>query len=311
MNAASTPTNSAKKKSPLVFWSVFLAATIGLGAGAGFGMTKLLKPDSIQYIVDEDQYTIDMEATRKKYQAAKSSKSFASLTPEEMINIGYDLFAKDENNYTVGVGYTQAAMVRQIIQTRSVKMGERFFEESNSIGMVNLYDRMFQEGDNTVKYWGSTPDYGSNQPETVSNADYRIAMGRNVSDSLVYIVSEKTKIETPSPGDPPNGIYQENGNYRVEITLDPTTSVARYQCQMQTISNLKYKPTFDFVHLSVVLDADLNLIKMTTHEKYFATISSGLGSTGEGSLTTMYYHEAPSYGFPSVNSKLPDFPDSL
>ena len=303
---------ASKTKHPLRFWGIFVGSAIVAGLATGFVLLKVLKPDSVQYVVDGGEYEMDAEAALKKYNASKGKGNFhTALTPEEIISVGYSKFAAEEANYSVGVGYTQAAMVKQSITTRTVKLDGRFFEESNSDGMINIHDRMFQEGEKTTKYWGASPDYASNAPITVDNATYKVEMGRNVSDPLSYVVSPATLIESSPVGDPANGAYKEDGGYRVEVNLDPVTSVYKYQCQMQSISSLKLKPEFEYVHLTVYLDEDLNLKKMESHEKYFATTSFGVGSNCEGRLTTAYYHEAPSYGFPEPSSKLPDFPQSL
>ena len=301
-----------KTKHPIRFWAIFLGSAVVTGLVTGFVLLRMLKPDAVEYVGSADAYEMDVEAAMTKYEKVKSKGNLhTALTPEEMIAVGYAKFAKEEANYSVGVGYTQAAMVRQSITSRTVKMGERFFEESNSEGMINIHDRMFQEGDSTVKYWGATEDYASNPVVTISNEDYKKEMGRNVSDPLSYTVSPATLIASSPVGDPDNGIYQENGGYRVEVNLDPIYGVTKYQCQMQSISSLKLKPEFEYVHLTVTLDEDCNLIKMATHEKYFATTNFGVGSNAEGRLVTAYYHEAPSFGFPSPGSILPDFPSSL
>lgn len=293
-------------------WPIVLASAAVLGVVGGFVLAKVLKPDTTQYVVDEDAYAIDIKTTMKKYQAAKSKGDYSSLSAPEMINIGFELFGQEESNYSMGVGFTQAAMVKQVITARTAKEGNRYFEESNSSGLVNLYDRMFQEGDNTTLYWGDNPDYASHTPETITNEQYKEKMGRYVSVGLSYIVSEKTLLQGSSPsGDPPTGIYEENGGYRVEVELDPKTSTARYQKQMQSISSLKNRPTFDWVHLTVTLDKDLNLVRMKSHERYFATTSAGVGSSCTGELTNVYFHTPMPGGYPNPGSVLEAFPESL
>ena len=300
------------KTSSIRFWGIFLGSAVIAGLATGFVLLKTLKPDAVEYVVDGGEYEMDVKAAMTKYEKVKGKGSYAtSLTPEEIIAVGYAKFGEEKQTYSVGVGYTQAAMVRQSITTRTVRMDDRYFEESNSEGMINIHDRMFQEGDSTTKYWGASDDYGSNAPVTVDNETYKKEMGRYVSEALVYTVSPATLIERSPVGDPDNGVFEEGGGYRVEVNLDPITGVTKYQCQMQCISSLKLKPEFEYAHLTVTLDADLNLISMATHEKYFATTNFGVGSNAEGRLVTRYYHEAPSFGFPSPGSTLPAFPASL
>ena len=306
-----------EKKPPAKKWVYILTrvgvwvGVAGLGVGAGFGLAKFLKPDTTQYIVDE--LTVDMDSALASYEKAKKAGDYTSMRPDEIVNVAYHLFSQEESNHTMGVGYTLAAIVRQEIQSRTVKDGKRYFEESNSVGIVNLYDRMYMEGDQTLTYWGDNPDYGSHPEKSYSNDEYRSLMGRYISQGLIYILTPKTVLldkETAS-GDPPTSIGITNEGFQIEIELDPQLGTSNYQKQMQTISSLKYKPTFEFCHLTFYLDKELNLIKFVTHEKYLATTSGGISSTAEGSLITLYYHEAPSFGFPAKDAKLPDYPASL
>jgi hypothetical protein len=290
---------------------------VGMGGGmfAGFQVAQMLKPDAYQFVAGLDDYAPNVEAVLAK--AAKAEKAGTpfdkALTVDEIIVASFARFDQSENCWSIGVGFTQAAMVKQGIQTRSVKMGERFFEESNaSSSLINIHDRMFREGDVTTTYWGERDDYENHTKKTMSNDEYKTMMGRNVAESLVYLVSPATMLSgTPPSGDGESAIKEVNGQYVVEAELNPKTGVLRYQCQMQTISSLKYKPTFDYCHLTVTMDKDLTLRKLKSHEKYFATTSAGVGSSCEGTLVTEFHVGAPDFGFPEVGSKLPAYPESL
>ena len=301
-----------KRRAAILYGSIGLAVC-SAGVAAGIVLAKIVKPDQTQYLVDE--VTVDLDAMIASYQRAKKSGDYSNMKPEEIVNVAYHLFSEEECNYSIGVGYTIATLggVRQDIQSRTVKSGNRYFEESNSCGMVNIYDRMFMEGGSTDTYWGSSPNYGSHEKKTYSNDEYKEMMGRYISSGLIYIVAEGSLQEGPPlSGDPPTGVTKTSEGYTVEIELNPQKGVTNYQKQMKSISSLKFLPPFEFCHLTFYLDEGLNLQKFVTHEKYTATTSAGFGSPAEGTLTTRYYHNTlPEYGFPEPNSELPAYPTSL
>lgn len=298
------------------YWpTVILAAAIAGGA-TGFEVVQKFKPNTYEYIVSGDGYAADIDAAIAKYEEAKPKGDFAkALTPDEMINVSYYLFGQEEESWTQGVGASVAAgFVNQGIQTTTVRSGERYFEESNSFSnIIQIYDRMFQEGDTTATYWGGNKDYASHPKKEYPNDEYKKLMGRYVSEGLIYVVSPKTLLteeNTPS-GKPKTGIYETEDGYVVEAELDKRYGVMNYQCQMQTISDLKYKPQFQYCHITVAMDKDLKLQRMVTFEHYTAVTQAGLGSDAEGSLTTVYHHEPAPFGFPEVGGEVAPYPDSL
>lgn len=295
-----------------IILAIASAVAIGGGAAAGFGLSKTLKPDVTEYLTDE--VTVDVDGAVRSYQKiSKGDKDYTKLTADQAIQVSFHLFSEEETNYSIGVGYSLASIVKQTITSRTVKDHNRYFEESNSTGIVNLYDRMFSEGPTTDTYWGSNSDYGSHEKVTYSNDEYKDMMGRYISSGLVYVVAPESLLEgAPKSGDPATGISKTSDGYRIEIELDPIKGVTNYQKQMKTISNLASYPVFEYCHLTITTDADLNLIRFETHEKYLAVTKAGIGSTAEGRLVTEYHHNTlPEYGFPEPGSTLPAFPESL
>ena len=298
------------------YWpSVALIAILG-GGITGFKVVEMFRPTVTEYVVSGDGYEADIDTAMKKYEAAKGNGDFAkSLTVDEMINVSYHLFEQEENTWSQGVGSSVAAgLVNQGIFSTTVHMGERFFEESNSASnVVALYDRMYQTGDTTTTYWGGDPNYAGHPKQEYPNDEYKQMMGRYVSTALVFVVSPKTLLldETTSSGQPKTGIYETEQGYVVEAELDRRYGVMNYQKQMKTISNLKYKPEFRYCHITVEMDKDLTLRRMVTHEYYTAVTAAGLGSDAVGSLTTVYHHEAPPFGFPEVGDPVAPYPASL
>ena len=298
------------------FWPTLCMSALLLGGGVGFQVTQMLKPTTVVYNVSGNGLLPDVDAAMAKYESAKASgKKFSkALSVDEMINVSYRLFENESQTWTQGVGSSFAAgLVNQGIFSTTVHDGDRFFEESISASsFVKLYDRMFQSGDKTITYWGDDTHYESHPEKEYDNETYKEIMGRYVSSALIFVVSPRSLLTNENlSGERSTGIYEEEDGYVIEAELSPIYGTFNYKKQMQTSSNLKYQPTFDYCHWTVWTDANLNLRKMKTAERYVAVTSAGVGSSAIGSLTTIYHHEAAPFGFPEVGSKLPDYPESL
>ena len=286
-----------------------------LASASVFGIVSACNPPSFELKIDPVNYEPDLDAAYAKYEASKGSDLTEILTVDEMINVAYLKFGKEEQTWSRSVGSALALqLVEQRIWTTTVADNGRYFEESISTSsFVTIYDRMFEEGDTVTTYWGSDEDYLSH-PKVEMNRDvYKEKMGRYVSEGLVYVVSDKTLVkgaETAS-GKRATGVYKDGEKLVLEAELDPKHGTMRYQKQMKSISDLAYFPSFQYCHITVTTDSDLNLISLQTHESYIATMKSGLGSSVVGGLVTSYYHEAAPFGFPEVDSILPEYPPSF
>ena len=293
-------------------WAHILIGAVLAGGGVGTGLivANILKPPVVTYLVDNVE--IDYDGIRQRYEAASKKGDLSSLSPTDAAQMAYLLFADEEQNYSIGVGESVASIVTQKISSRSVKDKGRAFEESNSEGIVNLHDRMFMEGSTVTTHWGEGTDYGNHPAKSYTLEEYTEMMGKTPDKSLVYVVAPETLSEKNLSGDPATGLSKVDGGFKIELELDPATGVTNYVKQMKSISNLKRYPTFDYCHLTIYTDEKLNLKRSETHEKYFATTSAGVGSSAEGRLNTVYYHNAlPEYGFPEPGDTLPAFPDSI
>lgn len=284
-----------------------------LGLAAGLKLHDMLKP--VLSITDGDasRYEADMDAIMAKYQKVKKSGGdfFTKMEPYEIVNAAYGIYAQKEASYSVSVGSSNAmGLVDQRIESTQMRDGDRYFEESNSSSTyVKLYNRMYQEGDQTTKYWGSTPNYASDKPVKVDNKTYKEEMGRNVSDGLVYIVSDLTESKEDFSGEGLTKVQKnKDGTYTIDMEVDPLTSTLRYVRQMKTISNLKAPPNFSYVHLRWNFTSDLTLRWFQNKEKYQATLSSGIGSPCAGTMTTIYFSSLPQGGIPEPSGALPEYP---
>ena len=257
--------------SPFIYWPTLVLASIGLGIGAGFLLHGIFKKPIEVVITDRAHYLPDMDAIMTHYESVKSSSNdFTELEPCEAINVAYKLFENLSKTRSIGVGKVNSLGMKQDIFTATVHIDHRYMEESISKGIINIYDRMYEEGDTTTRYWGNKSDYTQDTPSTLSNAEYEQLMGRRVSRSLIYIVSSKTMSNKDLSGLGLSKITKNDKGYKVEVELNPITGVIDYQKQMQNISELAAAPSFDYCHLSIQTDHDLNLLYSQADERYYA-----------------------------------------
>ncbi len=306
------------RKKVIITSSIIGTAAIGLGVVTGFLAHSFLNPVGGDYSnVDADALTDNIEIARKKYEDAKKAGTplEEALKPSEMVNLSLDMFASLGSTKAVGLGSAFSMGVTQVIQSIQIKNGERFFEESNSTSaFVNLYDRMYQEGDTTKTYWGKSSDYSSHEEKIYTNEAYAELMGRKVSDSMIYVISTKTAIVDEDKVNSDKGvsrITKENGGYTVDLELQKKKSVVNYVKQMKNISGLTGYPTFDYCHLTFHLDEDLMPLDYTSYEKYHATKQGvGISTAIDGTLTTYFYH-GETYEIPTLETETQSVYESL
>lgn len=232
------------------------------------------------------------------------------FTPAEAANLAYALFERNESFATRGEGLATALFgVRQEIFSTQIREEDSYFEESNSkSSFVNVAWRMYEEGDETIQYKGVV---GDNVEEatfeeegvTYDNEEYSERMGRNVHSVETYVINSETVLTGKAEGDM-HGVTSfertEDG-YRLELELDPETSVVNYVRQMKTISSLADYPYFYWVHLTFELREDLTLVSLLAEESYKAKLSSIISSDVESSLLTTF-HVGSDYDIPLLNA---------
>ncbi|MDY2913691.1 MAG: hypothetical protein SOV58_03570 [Candidatus Enteromonas sp.] len=293
-----------------------LAMALFCGAATGLTVHQKLKPTLFSISGDASAYVPDGKTALASYESAKKmGGDFAAhMKPFEMVYVAYERYRQNEYAYAEGVGTSKAmGLVDQAIQSRNIKNGEEYFEESNSFSsFVALYNRMYQKGETTTKYWGKSSNYGVNSPVDVTNEEYASSMGRKVSEPLIYLISDKTDSSVDRSGRGLTKVSKDElGNIQVEFEADPKTSTLRYIHQMKTISDLKDFPNFEYVHLQWSFTKDLDLRYFKSYEKYHATLSNGIGSDCEGSMTTVYVAGDSSLAsIPSPSSPSAAYPSS-
>lgn len=222
----------------------------------------------------------------------ESSTSFfpyEDYSPAELVNLALSKFMAEENYYVLAKGETVAVLgITQSIYAMHIRSGSRYFEESISNGFTDIYDRMWEEGELTTTRWGSSWDYASMEEKVMSNDEYVSIMGRKVSDLTSYIIDDSTVIYGESKsGMEETSVKKTVEGYTVHLELDPELATSRYALQMETISGLNGKPTFEYCHLTFYLDEDLNVLSSVSNERYNAKMSI-FNSTCTGELVSKY-----------------------
>jgi len=294
------------KKSTIISLSIVAVSAIGLGLGAGFFLHNQLAGGVItDYTGINTNTLVDDDSTLlKTYQSVKKSggdyvKAFADK-PYQVANISFQLYTAHEHCFAQGKGVGKAVAlgfaVNQQIRSTVIKDGTKYFEESLSLSSaVNLADRMYQEGDQVIRHEGKVDSKNVEVPANLDKTttytleDYAKAMGRDLDNPCIYIVSSKTTYtDSTAKSGAATSFAKDGDGYRLELELNPTYSIVNYVKQMQTISSLYSQPSFQYVHLSISMDSDLNLKSLSTHEYYWAATSATVGSYVEGTLTTTY-----------------------
>lgn len=290
-----------------------VAASAGIGAGT-YIASQLKPPIVLGGSLNGADYEADMNAAWKKYNAALPNGNFVeTMTPDQLINCAYGVYAKTEKHHSVSVGVSIASTlgvnVNQRICDYQVRVGDTYFEEQSSVSnLVALNYRFYEKGNETIKYWGSKGDYENYVPETVTNEKYREEMGSNVSRPLRYIVSEKTviygKLNNETLGLETTRAKKVGDQIVVDVELHTRYAICYYGVQMKTMSNLYTLPTFDYLHLTVTMSAkDLMIDNVVIHEGYQAILSSGIGSPCTSRVKTIYYTDGDEV-IPEVTDKI-------
>lgn len=309
-------------KKEIIIYAAIAAVALGSGFGVGFYLHSVLKPTIIVLTGDADKYRADMSVALANYEKAKATRNFVNtMTPDELVNVAFYLFGQKPTPKSTSVGYTQASTlglsIRQSILDTNIKGADgRHFEESCSEGMINFYFRMYSEDGITQRYWvhDKPKDFTRtdlDQPARMTDDEYREFVGNYISSALRYIVSDKTLLyDKVTPSGEPSTVARVDGDkIIVELELDKDKSTMDYGKQMRAYSDLVAVPTFDYVHLRVFMDLDLNLIRMESHEAYFAMTNSGIGSPLEGFLNTVYYPDSTE-PIPSLTDPI-TYPESI
>ena len=156
--------------------------------------------------------------------------------------------------------------------------------DNTIISENNEIDVIYQDCISYIKYKlvDGTASWSEDNKESNTFAEHENKWGKTLDRPIIYIISSQTVTgET---------LTESDGNYVIDLDLDPIKSVQRYKKQMISISNLEDEPTFHSVHVRFTLDGDLNLNKFEVKEAYTVYVFGKNNSTA--TLTQEFYRES-------------------
>ncbi|MBP5216667.1 MAG: hypothetical protein J6038_02400, partial [Bacilli bacterium] len=256
---------------------------IASGFGAGFLIHKMA--DDPQVIeIDAATLRIDEEALMKRYAEVKS---YDELAPWEIANISLIKFARTSHHRFISRGSAVAmGLVTQNICSSGIRDEDEYFEESlsKSEGALDIQTgwRMYEHPDgstdlypskaNSISSDATRADWDSGKKEEYATKEaFKAVVGYSLSNHLSnYNITEYTYLKEGQ--DAPSGVptsWKKTGDgYQLELELDVNLACEDYKVQMKHTSDLYGMPSFSFSHLSFVLDESLNIIEITSLEKY-------------------------------------------
>ncbi len=286
-----------------LIWGGSAILAIGAGFASGFLYHKLT--DNPQIIeIDAATLQIDQDALMERYQKAKD---YEELEPWEVANIGLIKFARTENHRSTAKGEAVAmGLVTQHIRSAAIRNGDQYFEESlsKSEGGLDIQTgwRMYEDEqqvstlypskEKTISSDASKASWDESKKETFEDPEaFKATVGYTISGHLSnYNITEYTYVKEgdDAPSGVPTSLQKTDVGYLLELELDVNLACEDYKVQMKHTSDLYGYPVFSFSHLQMVFDQELNLLEMTSHEKYKAAISPVISSEVEGTITTTY-----------------------
>lgn len=295
------------KKKTAIIYSIVGAILIGGGIGTGVVMYQFFGFNGTDYsTIDQNSIEMNMEELTKRYEKANvmSIKDAVNkFTIPELANIAIHNSESYDNMSIVATGEVTATMnVKQSIRSYQIKKDNHYFmEQISHSSFVELAWRMYGDDTNTITNKGGyvdleEGDFSSPVSTTYTNEDFEQAWGKGMNSSMIYIISNKTVLETSS--------YELNGEtLKLSLDLHPIYSVMKYVKQMVMTSDLGREPTFHEVHLD--LQIDKNLVLQTVDIKEVYDVQS-FGVTSKNTVGEL--HEVRYY---DLNEDIPELTQKL
>ena len=285
--------------------------TIGLSAAAGVGTGIVLKktvgPIDEMYPpgFDPAEFSPNTEEIMKKYNS-RSDRSYNGVKDfedYELINVVSEKFKQCENCYSISIGEAKT-IVTQTIRNAQIKNGNEYFEDQLSYSsMVALAKRSYQHGkDGEIDvYDGTATDsevasYGA-KTASYNKKDYKDLLGKSLDEMFIYIISEKTVLDSSRS--------VKGNDVIVKLNLDPNLSTFYYKTQMLNLSGLSNLPPFSEVKLTYTFSKNLALTHISVDETFVATKAGIPVPATTNNVIEIYYYADQYYQIPDVNTLIP------
>ena len=295
------------KKKATIIYSIVGSLLIAGGIGTGVVLYNFFGFNGTDYSsISADGIQMNKTALMQKYEKV-SGKSLEQLserfTIAELANIALANSEKQENMSIVATGEVTATMnVKQSVRSYQIKQGDNYFlEQISHSSFVELAWRIQTTSQGVTTYKGSYVDIEEGNftsPVTTNYTldEYANAWGKPMDDSMIYIISNQTVLDTSS--------YKIEGDtLKLSLDLHPIYSVLRYVKQMVKTSDLGREPSFHEVHLNMEIDKDM-LLQVTDIKEVYDVQSFGITSKNTvGELHEVRYYNLEEK-IPELNEKL-------
>lgn len=270
-----------------VITGIVVVTGIAGGLAVGIILGKMLSTRAYQFDAPIDTaLEMDYDALMQRY---SDDQNVDSYKPHEVANISWLKFANEEHTHSVTHCNVTAAIVKQKVCSHDVRDGNRWYSESVFYSAMKKGGfRFYQDEQNVFRYTASNPkenctaDWSKDTEYGYTKAEFEEAWGKTLDRPVIYVISGQTvkeeKIET------------KDGNWVIDLELDPAKSTVRYARQMISMSNLESPPSFSLVHLTFTVDTNFNLVQLKVHEKYTVYVVGRNDS--ESTNVIDYYHNS-------------------
>ena len=296
----------SKKKATLIY-SIVGTLLIGGGIGTGVVLYNFLGSSGTDYSsISSSEFEMNRDELKKRYDksADKSiNKLSEKFTIAELANIALMNSEAHENMSIVAEGEVTATMnVKQSIRSYQIKEGNNFFlEQISHSSFVELAWRISGDDTNVTTYKGNyvdieEGDFSNAVATSYQPSDYADQWGKPLNDSMIYIISNQTVLDTSS--------YKIDGDkLLLSLDLHPIYSVMRYVKQMVKTSDLGREPSFHEVHLDMEIDQDM-VLQVTDIKEVYDVQSFGITSKNTlGKLHEVRYYNLME-NIPGINEKV-------
>lgn len=295
-----------KKKATLIY-SIVGALLIAGGIGSGVLMYQFFGFNGTDYSsINQDSLEMNMEELTKRYEKANVNNlndAVNKFTIPELANIALYNSESHENMTIIGTGEVTATMnVKQSIRSYQIKNGDHYFvEQISHSSFVELAWRTYGDNTSTTATKGNyvdieEGDFVTNATSTTySNEEFESSWGKKLSNSMIYIISDMTVLETST--------YKVEGEtLKLSLDLHPIYSVIKYVKQMVMTSDLGKEPSFHEVHLDMEINKDLTLEKVDIREVYDVQSFGVTSKNTVGELHEVRYYDLHET-IPELNEK--------
>ena len=295
------------KRKSIAIYSIVGSLLIGGGIGTGILMYQFFGFNGTDYSsLNQNGLEMNMEELAKRYQKSNVTtikEAINKFTIPELANIAIYNSESHDSMSIIATGEVTATMnVKQSIRSYQIKKDNHYFTEQIShSSFVELAWRMNGDNANTTTTKGSyvdieEGDFSNGVTTSYTNAEYEEKWGKQLSSSMIYIISNQTVLESST--------YKVEGEtLKISLDLHPIYSVIKYVKQMVMTSDLGREPSFHEVHLDMEIDDNLVLNKVDVREVYDVQSFGVTSKNTVGELHEVRYYD--------LNENIPELTEKL